>query len=157
MIVFAKGRPRGASPSQSYAPVSTTTLFSAVAALSPRCRAASRLRPAGRAMHFQQHLVGVETQPPLGVEGPGDAVGVDLACGYAGDKDVPIMVGPVDPWMEIDDPSRLWGVNVVEQHQLRSCAVLGENAKIAAAGYERCSQRGAFASFANQVLHRLRC
>ena len=108
-------------------------------------------------VRVEQHLVRVETQPPLGVEWPGNAVAVDLARGDAGDKDVPIMVGPVGLWIEIDDSSRLWGVNVVEQHQLRSCAVLGENAKIGAAGYERCSQREALASFANQVLHRRRC
>src|SRR5271165_1743709 len=35
MMVFANGRPRGASPSQSYPPGSTTTLLSAAATLSP--------------------------------------------------------------------------------------------------------------------------
>ena len=38
--------------------------------------------------------------------------------------------GAVDPWVQINDPRRLWGVYVVEQQQLRPAAVLGEHAEI---------------------------
>jgi hypothetical protein len=53
MIVFARGWPRSASRFQSYVLMSTTTLFRAVAALSPGRRAASRLRPIGDISPFR--------------------------------------------------------------------------------------------------------
>ena len=65
---------------------STTTLFSAVAALSPGCRAASRCGPPGArriSVRVEQDLVRVEAQPARGIEGPGDAIGIDLAGGDA--------------------------------------------------------------------------
>ncbi len=53
------------------------------------------------------------------------------------------MVGSVGPRVEIDDPRRHRGVLVIEQQQLRSRAVLSEDAEIGAAGDERRAQREA--------------
>jgi len=106
--------------------------------------AAASFRP-GNAfpVWIEQYLVAVETQPPLGVERPGDPVSIDLTRSDAGHKDVPIMVGSVGPRVEIDDPRRHRGVLVIEQQQLRSRAVLSEDAEIGAAGDERRAQREA--------------
>ncbi len=70
MIVRAEGRRSGTSPSQSYALGSTTTLFIAVAALSPgslRGLAVVVLRnDDAAAVRIEQDLGGVEPQSALG-------------------------------------------------------------------------------------------
>ena len=66
-------------------------------------------------VRVEQHLCGVETKPPLGIERSGDAISIDLALGDAGDEGVPVMVGPVGPRVEIDHARRRRGIYVIEQ------------------------------------------
>src|SRR5262249_27463867 len=94
-------------------------------------------------VRVEQCLAGVEAQSSLGIERSGDTVGVELACGAVWHECVPIMVGAVDPRVQINDPRRLWGVYVVEQQQLRPAAVLGEHAEIDASVDKRRPERKA--------------
>ena len=92
-------------------------------------------------IRVEQHLIGVETRSLRQVEGAVDTIGVDLARGDSGHQDMPIIVGPVDLWVEVDDAGWAWRVRVVEQQQLRPRAMLGERAEVGAARHKRRSER----------------
>src|SRR5215813_1911845 len=99
-----------------------------------RVPAATRRASNTLPIRVEQHLFRVEPEPALGIEGSGDTISIDLTRGYAGDKNMPIMVGTVSPRVEIDHSRRLRGIHVVEQQQLCSSTVLGEHAEIGATG-----------------------
>src|SRR6516165_2232716 len=66
-----------------------------VARIASRLPAATRRPGNAFPVRVEQHLVVVETQPPSGIERSGHTVAVKLACGDAGHKDVPIVVGAI--------------------------------------------------------------
>jgi hypothetical protein len=66
-------------------------------------------------VRVEQHLIRVETQSSRRIGRSSDPVGIDLARRDVGHKDIPIMVGPVGVWVEVDDAGRARRVRVVEQ------------------------------------------
>jgi hypothetical protein len=66
-------------------------------------------------VRVQQQLTGVETQAVRRVEKSVDAEPVDLTRRDAGNEDMPVVVGPVDPRVECDHARRPCVVNMIEQ------------------------------------------
>ena len=101
---------RGASPSQSYAPGSATTLFIAVAAFGAgpaRGLAVVRIRNGDdEPVRIEQHLLAVEAQAAFRRERPVRPVAVDLARAEARHEGMPVVVGAVLVRGERDDARR---------------------------------------------------
>jgi hypothetical protein len=56
---------------------------------------------------------------------------------------MPIVIGAVDPRVEINDPGGCFGIGIIEQQQPHPGAVFGEDAEIGAAGDKGRTQREA--------------
>ena len=80
MMVWEAGRCSGASPSQSYARRSTTTLFIAVKALSPSSTSSVAAVILGNnyaaPVRIKQNLSGIEPHAVRGIEWPVDSIPV---------------------------------------------------------------------------------
>jgi hypothetical protein len=74
---------------------------------SPRRLPAASRRPGNAfSVGVEQKLVRVETQPSCRIEGAGNAVAIELTRGDARHECVPIVVGAIDPRVEIDYSKR---------------------------------------------------
>ena len=112
-------------------------------------------RPAGRraapgrrprhalAVGIEQHLVAVEAQSARRIDGPVDAVAVELAGGDAGHEGVPVVIGALAARVEVDDARRRGVIDAIEKQQLDAGGVLREDAEVDAAGTERGAERKA--------------
>ena len=90
MMVREQGRFSGVSPSQSYACGSTTTLFMAVAALSPSMRgcvtAVVFRNRHGAAVRVEEELGRIKAKAARGIEWSVNPKAVDLACLHTGNE-----------------------------------------------------------------------
>ena len=143
-------RERGRSQRRVAFPVvragSTTTLFIAVAALSPCARGGLAAVAVGHdnaaAVRIEQDLGGVEAQPARRVGRPGHAITVDLPGPHAGHEDVPVVIGAIGEGVESDHARGLRVVLPVEKQQLDPGCMAGEEAEVDTTIDERGAERG---------------
>src|SRR6516162_11610627 len=62
---------------------------------------ASRWSGNAFSVRVEQHIFWVEPEPALGIKGSGDTIGINLTHGYAGHKNMPIMIGTIGPRVEM--------------------------------------------------------
>ena len=141
------GRLQGASPSQSYEEVSTTTLFMAVADIVPRGGTQPhdrRWKERRRRWRYgsRRSLPGSKRRPSEGSGRAAHAVAVDLAgAARSGTKDVPVVIGPIDYGVDGDDARRAAVVVAVEKQQVHAESRAGEDAEIDPAGRDGGAKR----------------
>ena len=134
-MVRDHGRFKGRSPSQSYACGSVTTLFIAVAVLSPfqtRRFTAIVFRDGNRAaVRVEQQLGWIEPETAIWLERTVGPESIDLACLHPGHEHVPIVVRAVQTRIDGDDTRRASVVHPIEKQQFDAAALREKTEKLA--------------------------
>src|ERR1700733_3112386 len=98
-------------------------------------------------IRIHQNFLSIETHAPLRREWAVYAIAVELTGADARHEGMPVVICPVDVWIEIDHSRRTSVVRAVEEQQLHGSGVLGKHTEVHAIRDERSAEWKARSGF----------